>query len=96
MRTPIHPGEILGDELKALKMSAAALARAIDVPANRISEIVAGERDITADTALRLGRYFSMSPDFWMNLQKTYELDLAIRQSSKRIARIIPRVAQTC
>ncbi len=76
-RTPIHPGEILADELDALEMSAAELARLIDVPANRISQIIAGKRNITADTALRLGHYFGTSPDLWMNLQKNYELDLA-------------------
>ncbi len=76
-RTPIHPGEILADELNELSLSGAELARLIDVPANRISQIVAGKRNITADTALRLGRYFGTSPDFWMNLQKTYELDEA-------------------
>jgi addiction module HigA family antidote len=76
-RTPIHPGEILADELSELGLSAAQLARLIDVPANRISQIIAGKRNITADTALRLGRYFGTSPDFWMNLQKTYELDEA-------------------
>lgn len=76
-RTPIHPGEILADELNELGLSAAQLARLIEVPANRISQIIAGKRNITADTALRLGRYFGTSPDFWMNLQKTYELDEA-------------------
>jgi addiction module HigA family antidote len=76
-RTPIHPGEILGDELEELGLSAAELARHLEVPANRISQITAGKRNISADTALRLGRYFGTTPDFWMNLQKTYELDLA-------------------
>ena len=76
-RTPIHPGEILADELEELGLSAAELGRLIEVPANRISQIIAGKRNITADTALRLGRYFGTTPDLWMNLQKTYELDLA-------------------
>lgn len=76
-RTPIHPGEILDDELEELGLSAAELARLIEVPANRVSQIVAGKRAITADTALRLARYFGTSADLWMNLQKTYELDLA-------------------
>ncbi len=76
-RTPIHPGEILADELEELDMSAAELARLIDVPANRISQIIAGKRNVTADTALRLGRYFGTSADLWMNLQKVYELDVA-------------------
>ena len=78
-RTPIHPGEILADELEELGLTSAELARTIDVPANRISQIIAGKRNITADTALRLGRYFGTSAEFWANLQKTYELDLARR-----------------
>lgn len=76
-RTPIHPGEILADELAELGLSAAALARLIEVPANRISQIIAGRRAISAETALRLGHYFGTSADLWMNLQKNYELDLA-------------------
>lgn len=79
-RTPIHPGEILADELNELNVAGAELARLLQVPANRISQIMAGKRAITADTALRLGRYFGTSAEFWMNLQKTYELDLARRQ----------------
>ena len=76
-RTPIHPGEILADELKELGLSAAELARLMEVPANRVSQIMAGKRNITADTALRLGHYFGTSPDLWMNLQKIYEMDCA-------------------
>ena len=89
-RTPIHPGEILADELKELGISAAQLARTLEVPANRISEIIAGKRAISADTALRLARYFGATADLWMNLQKTYELDLARQQLGKAI-RHIPR-----
>ena len=74
-RTPIHPGEILADGLDAIGLDAAGLARVIGVPANRISQIVAGQRNVTADTALRLGRSFGTSADFWINLQKAYELD---------------------
>jgi len=87
-RTPIHPGEILGDELEETGLSAKALADVIEVPPNRVYQILAGKRSVTADTALRLGRYFGMSSDFWMNLQSAYELDLARRQSGKAIARI--------
>ena len=90
-RTPIHPGEILADELKEIRLSAAELARTLGVPANRISQIIAGKRAITADTALRLGRYFGTSPDLWVNLQKTYELDLARRQVGKAIKRVPQR-----
>lgn len=73
----IHPGEHLQQELEALSMSAAAFARKIDVPANRISQILKGERDITADTAIRLGHFFGTSAQFWMNLQSIYDLRLA-------------------
>jgi len=87
-RTPIHPGEILADELEELSLSAAELARSIDVPANRITQIIARKRAITADTALRLGQYFGMSADFWMNLQKAYELDLARQEVGESLANI--------
>jgi addiction module HigA family antidote len=90
-RTPIHPGEILADELNEIGISAAELARALDVPANRISQIVSGKRAITADTALRLGRYFGTTPDLWMNLQKTYDLDLVRKQLGKAINHIRQR-----
>jgi addiction module HigA family antidote len=90
-RTPIHPGEILADELEELGLTAAELARTIGVPANRISQILAGKRNVTADSALRLGRYFGTSPDFWMNLQKTYELDLARRELGAAIEAIPSR-----
>jgi addiction module HigA family antidote len=89
-RTPIHPGEILADELSEIGISAAELARTLRVPANRISQIIAGKRAISADTALRLARYFGTTPDLWMNLQKTYELDLA-RQVLGRAISHLPR-----
>jgi addiction module HigA family antidote len=73
----IHPGEHLQQELEALSMSAAAFARKIDVPANRITQILKGERDISADTAIRLGHFFGTSAQFWMNLQSIYDLRLA-------------------
>lgn len=90
-RTPIHPGEILADELDELDLSAAELARLIEVPANRISQILAGKRNITADTALRLGRYFGTSADLWMNLQKTYELDITREQIGSDLERLPQR-----
>lgn len=76
----VHPGGILEDALKELDMSAREFARQINVPANRITQIIRGERGITGDTALRLGHWFGMNPEFWMNLQKTYELNLARQQ----------------
>ena len=91
-REPIHPGEFLGDELEELGVSAAELARIIHVPANRISQIIAGKRNITADTALRLGRYFGTGPRIWLNLQQAYELDLARREVGPEIESI-PRRA---
>lgn len=90
-RTPIHPSEILGRELDELGMSAAELARLIDVPSNRISQIVAGRRNITADTALRLAHWFGTTPDFWMNLQKTWELDLARAELAEALERLPQR-----
>src|SRR5580704_9833552 len=73
----IHPGEHLAEELKALDMSAAELARRLDVPTNRITQILNGTRAITADTALRLARSFGTSAEFWMDLQTQYDLGLA-------------------
>ncbi len=73
-RTPIHPGEHLAEELKQLGISAAELARQIDVPVNRVTGIINGQRSVTADTALRLGHWFGTSPEFWLNLQTLYEL----------------------
>jgi addiction module HigA family antidote len=91
-RRPIHPGEILGDELRELGISAAELARRINVPPNRISQILRGHRDITADTALRLGRWFGTGPQIWLNLQKAYDLDVAEHQLGEALEKIEPRV----
>ncbi len=82
---PVHPGEILAEELDALELSANAMAKALDVPANRITAILRGERGITADTALRLSRFFGTTPQVWMNLQKNYELRIAEIESGKSI-----------
>ena len=90
-RTPIHPGEILADELEEIHLSARKLADSIGVPANRLYQLLAGKRSITADTALRLSRYFGVSAEFWMNLQSAYELDLARQQVAKEIGRIQQR-----
>ena len=94
-RTPIHPGEILGDELEDIGLSAKKLADVIQVPPNRLYQVLAGKRSMTADTALRLGRYFGMSAAFWMNLQSAYELDLARQQLGKTIQRI-PKRSDLC
>ena len=89
-RSPIHPGEILKDELDGLSLSAAELARAIKVPANRISQILTGKRNISADTALRLGKLFGTGPQFWLNLQTAYELDLAKADGGPDLSTIVP------
>ena len=87
-RTPIHPGEILADELEETGLSAKRLADLIEVPPNRLYQILSGKRNVTADTALRLGRYFGVSANFWMNLQSAYELDLARELAGPAIERI--------
>jgi antitoxin HigA-1 len=83
--TAIHPGEHLADELRALNMSAAELARKIDVPTNRVTQILNGARAITGDTALRLAHFFGTSAQFWMNLQSLYDLRLAQEEAGKSI-----------
>jgi len=90
-RSPIHPGIILGEELDEIGISAAELARQLKIPANRISQIIAGRRNITADTALRLGKWFGMSAVFWLNLQKSYELRLAQKEIGKELNKIQTR-----
>ena len=81
----IHPGEHLAEELGTLGMSAAALARQLKVPTNRITEIINGQRAITGDTALRLAHSFGTSAAFWLNLQSLYELRLAEKKAGKAI-----------
>lgn len=93
-RTPIHPGEHLAEELRELGISAAELARQLDVPVNRITSIMNGQRAITADTALRLGHWFGTSPEFWLNLQKLYELRLAQDEVGDKIERLPRRSGQ--
>ena len=91
---PVHPGEILRDELEVLEMSAKAFAAALDVPGNRITAILNGQRGVTADTALRLSRYLGTTAEFWLNLQKTFELRTAEIRTGKRITTSIkPRQA---
>ena len=92
---PLHPGEILREEfLSPLGMSANELALALRVPATRINDIVNEKRGITADTALRLARYFGTTPRFWMNMQASYELEVAEDQLGKAVTReVLPRTA---
>jgi addiction module HigA family antidote len=85
----IHPGEHLAEELKELQMSAAALARHLKVPTNRITQILNGDRDITADTALRLAHFFGTSAEFWVNLQSLYDLRIA-QQETGEIIKALP------
>jgi addiction module HigA family antidote len=87
-RTPIHPGEHLAGELAELGLSAAEFSRQIDVPVNRVTGIINGQRGITADTALRLGHWFGSSPEFWLNLQSLYELRLARAEVGGRVEKL--------
>ena len=89
---PVHPGEILAEELEELGMSANAMAKDLGVPTNRITAILKGQRSVTADTALRLSHYLGTTPQFWLNLQKTFELRTAEIESGQDIAdRVHPR-----
>ena len=90
---PIHPGRILRRELRARQLSASALARALRVPSGRVVDILNGKRSISAETALRLGRYFGNDPQFWINLQAQYELARARRDIGARIAREVETAA---
>ncbi len=84
----IHPGEHLAEELHALNMSAAELARKIGVPTNRVTQILNGTRAVTGDTALRLAHFFGTSAEFWLNLQSLYDLRLAREKAGKSIRRL--------
>lgn len=91
---PVHPGEILKDQLGDLEMSANALAMALGVPANRITAILSGQRSITADTALRLARYFGTSAELWLGLQQDYDLRKAQIENGADIeSTVTPRIA---
>ncbi len=93
-RPAIHPGEILADELAELGVSPTELARQINVPANRVSQIINGKRAITGDTALRLGHWFGMSAEFWLNLQSAYDLRIAEQASGAEIEALPVRPEQ--
>ena len=88
-RTPIHPGEVLAEELEELGVSPTELSRQIRVPANRISQIINGKRAVTGDTALRLAHWFGTSPQFWMNLQALYDVRLAEQEAGREI-KVLP------
>jgi addiction module HigA family antidote len=93
-RIPIHPGEHLAEELEALDMSAAELARRLKVPTNRITEILNRQRAITGDTALRLAHFFGTSAQFWLNLQSLYDLRIAEHKAGKEI-KALPRLKRS-
>lgn len=93
-RTAIHPGEHLAEQLKELGMSAAELGRQLKVPTNRITGILNGQRAITGDSALRLAHFFGTSPEFWLNLQKLYELRVAEAKAGATIRRL-PRLRES-
>ena len=86
---PVHPGEILRDELAELGLSARAFAGALDIPVNRATQILREQRGVSADTALRLGLYFGMEPRFWMNLQAEHDVRIAVRELRDKI---MPRI----
>ena len=90
-RPSIHPGEILADELEEVGISPTELARQIDVPPNRISQIINGRRGITGDTALRLAHWFGTSPQFWLNLQVSHDLRLAEKELGNKISNLPTR-----
>jgi len=92
-RPAIHPGEHLADELQELDISASQLAKELGIPAKQVTEILRGRRGISADTALRLARWMGTTPQFWMNLQRNYELRLAEQQHGEQIRQEVRRRA---
>ncbi len=92
-RRIVHPGDILRDELAERDVSPTAFAREIDVPPNRVSQIIAGKRSVTGDTALRFGHWFGVEPQFWMNLQSQYDLAVAERAFGGQV-RTLPTAAE--
>lgn len=87
----VHPGEVLKDELAELGVSPTEFARQIEVPPNRVSQIIAGKRVVTGDTALRFGHWFGVEPQFWLNLQGAYDLRIAMEQAGSSIAHLPTR-----
>ena len=91
----VHPGEVLKDEFNELGVTPTEFARQIDVPPNRISQIIAGKRAVTGDTALRFGHWFGVEPQFWLNLQSAYEIRIAEEKAGREIARLPSRARVT-
>ena len=89
-RVRTHPGDVLREELRARDMSANQLALAIRVPSNRITAILRGDRAVSAETALRLGRYFGTGPEFWMNLQSRYDVSVVVSERGQLIEEEVP------
>jgi addiction module HigA family antidote len=87
-RPAVHPGEVLADELQQLGVSPTELSRLINVPPNRVTQIIHGRRGITGDTALRLGHWFATSAEFWLNLQSAYDVRIAKEKAGKEIAKL--------
>ena len=92
-RRAVHPGEVLKDELAELSVTPTAFARQIEVPPNRVSQIIAGKRSVTGDTALRFGHWFGVDPQFWLNLQTQFDLVTAERQVGPAV-RALPTAAR--
>ena len=90
-RRAVHPGEVLKDELEELGITATEFARRIAVPANRVSQLIAGKRSVTGDTALRFGHWFGVDPQFWLNLQTQYDLVLADKKTGAAIRHLPTR-----
>jgi addiction module HigA family antidote len=93
-RPPIHPGEILADELEELTITPTELARQLSVPPNRITQIIQGKRAITGDTALRLGHWFGTSAQFWLNLQSAYDINVAASIAGEEIEKLPTRLGR--
>lgn len=91
----VHPGEVLKGELEELNVTPTEFARQIDVPPNRVSQIIAGKRAVTGDTALRFGHWFGTDPQFWLNLQSAYEIRIAEEKAGREIARLPVRTGTT-
>ncbi|MDE2465224.1 MAG: HigA family addiction module antidote protein [Alphaproteobacteria bacterium] len=91
----VHPGVILRGELQELGVTPTAFSRQIEVPANRVSQIIAGKRSITGDTALRFGHWFGTEPQFWLNLQSQFELALANKETGETIRHLPTRATTT-